>query len=155
MKGRIVQVGLMGGGTVPVNVGALMGRRATWIGTMLRARPIEEKIAVTRRFATEMLPLFDSGQLRPGHRQSLPVRSDRRRPPAHGRQRERRQDHDRRQLATTSNVAGVVAGGAVGVGGGLRRRSGSRRSCRWRGPEWCSCPASASSRGPIVAMHRW
>ncbi len=65
MKGRIIQVGLMGGSTVPVNVYALMGRRASWIGTMLRARPIEEKIAVTRRFAAEMLPLFDTGQLKP------------------------------------------------------------------------------------------
>jgi putative PIG3 family NAD(P)H quinone oxidoreductase len=65
MKGRIIQVGLMGGSTVPVNVSALMGRRATWTGTLLRARPIEEKIALTRRFASEMLPLFDSGQLRP------------------------------------------------------------------------------------------
>jgi NADPH:quinone reductase-like Zn-dependent oxidoreductase len=34
------------------------------IGTVLRARPIEEKIALTQRFAAEMLPLFDSGQLR-------------------------------------------------------------------------------------------
>ena len=65
MKGRIVQVGLMGGSTVPVNVYALMGRRASWTGTLLRARPIEEKIVLTRRFAAEMLPLFDSGQLRP------------------------------------------------------------------------------------------
>lgn len=65
MKGRIIQVGLMGGSTVPFNVYALMGRRASWIGTMLRARPIEEKIAVTRRFAAEMLPLFDTGQLKP------------------------------------------------------------------------------------------
>ena len=65
VKGRIVQVGLMGGGNVSVNVGMLMGRRATWIGTTLRVRPIEEKVAVTRRFAAEMLPLFDSGVLRP------------------------------------------------------------------------------------------
>jgi putative PIG3 family NAD(P)H quinone oxidoreductase len=65
MKGRILQVGLMGGSSVPVNVYALMGRRASWIGTMLRARPIEEKIALTRRFASEMLPLFDDGTLRP------------------------------------------------------------------------------------------
>ncbi|HEY0521012.1 MAG TPA: NAD(P)H-quinone oxidoreductase [Ilumatobacteraceae bacterium] len=65
LKGRIVQVGLMGGSTVPVNVYALMSRRASWIGTMLRARPIEEKITVTRRFSSEVLPLFDSGQLRP------------------------------------------------------------------------------------------
>lgn len=65
MKGHIIQVGLMGGSTVPVNVYALMGRRATWTGTMLRARPIEEKIALTRRFAAEMLPLFDDGTLKP------------------------------------------------------------------------------------------
>ena len=65
LRGHIVQVGLMGGGSVPVNVGALMARRATWVGTMLRARPIEEKVALTRRFAAEMLPLFDSGQLKP------------------------------------------------------------------------------------------
>jgi putative PIG3 family NAD(P)H quinone oxidoreductase len=64
-RGTIVQVGLMGGGSTTVNVGMLLAKRATWIGTTLRARPIEEKVAVTRRFAAEMLPLFDSGQLRP------------------------------------------------------------------------------------------
>ena len=64
-RGTIVQVGLMGGSTVPVNVGLLMGKRATWVGTTLRARPIEEKVAVTRRFAAEMLPLFDTGAMLP------------------------------------------------------------------------------------------
>ena len=64
-RGTIVQVGLMAGGLVPVNVGLLMGKRAHWIGTTLRARPIEEKVAVTRRFAAEMLPLFDDGTLKP------------------------------------------------------------------------------------------
>ncbi len=64
-RGTIVQVGLMGGGSVPVNVGLLMGKRAHWVGTTLRARPIEEKVALTRRFAAEMLPLFDDGRLRP------------------------------------------------------------------------------------------
>jgi putative PIG3 family NAD(P)H quinone oxidoreductase len=64
-RGTIVQVGLMGGGTTQVNVGLLLAKRATWIGTTLRARPLEEKVAVTRRFAAEMLPLFDSGVLRP------------------------------------------------------------------------------------------
>jgi len=65
LRGTIVQVGLMAGGQVPVNVGLLMGKRAHWIGTTLRARPIEEKVAVTRRFASEMLPLFDDGRLKP------------------------------------------------------------------------------------------
>lgn len=64
-RGTIVQVGLMGGGSTPVNVGLLLAKRATWVGTTLRTRPIEEKVAVTRRFATEVLPLFDTGVLRP------------------------------------------------------------------------------------------
>jgi NADPH:quinone reductase-like Zn-dependent oxidoreductase len=64
-SGRIVQVGLMGGGRTQVNVGLLLAKRATWIGTTLRARPIEQKVALTRRFAAEVLPLFDSGALRP------------------------------------------------------------------------------------------
>lgn len=64
-KGTIVQVGLMGGGTTTVNVGLLLGKRATWVGTTLRTRPIEEKVGVTRRFAAEVMPLFDTGALRP------------------------------------------------------------------------------------------
>ena len=61
VKGRIVQVGLMAGGATSVNIGALLPKRVSLIGTVLRARPIEEKIALTRRFAAEVLPLFDSG----------------------------------------------------------------------------------------------
>ena len=64
-RGTIVQVGLMGGGRTPVNVGLLLAKRCTWVGTTLRTRPLEEKVAVTRQFAAEMLPLFDSGRLRP------------------------------------------------------------------------------------------
>ena len=65
LRGTIVQVGLMGGGRTAVDVGTLLAKRATWVGTTLRTRPIEEKVAVTRRFAAEVLPLFDSGALRP------------------------------------------------------------------------------------------
>lgn len=64
-SGTIVQVGLMGGATTSVNVGLLLMKRVTWIGTTLRARPLEEKVSVTRRFALEILPLFDDGRLRP------------------------------------------------------------------------------------------
>lgn len=64
-RGTIVQVGLMGGGHTSVNVGLLLAKRATWVGTTLRARPIEEKVAVSRRFAAEVLPLFADGRLRP------------------------------------------------------------------------------------------
>jgi len=64
-KGAIIQVGLMGGASTTVNVGLLLTKRVRWIGTTLRARPIEEKVALTRRFAAEVLPLFDDGRLKP------------------------------------------------------------------------------------------
>ena len=64
-QGRVVQVGLMGGGAISVDAGLLLAKRITWIGTVLRARPLEEKIAISRRFAAEVLPLFTTGQLRP------------------------------------------------------------------------------------------
>ena len=64
-KGTIVQVGLMGGGAATVNLGLLLTKRVRWIGTVLRSRPLEEKIAVSRRFADEVLPLFTAGALHP------------------------------------------------------------------------------------------
>ena len=64
-KGTIVQVGLMGGGSTPFNIAALMPKRARLIGTVLRPRPLEEKIVVTQRFINEILPMFETGKLRP------------------------------------------------------------------------------------------
>jgi NADPH:quinone reductase-like Zn-dependent oxidoreductase len=39
------------------------------VGTVLRARPLEEKIAVAREFSERVVPLFDAGRLKPvvGH----------------------------------------------------------------------------------------
>lgn len=64
-QGTIVQVGLMGGGQTPVNLGLLLVKRVHWIGTTLRARPIEQKATVSQRFIAEMLPRFADGSLRP------------------------------------------------------------------------------------------
>ncbi len=63
--GTIVQVGLMGGANASVNVGMILSKRITWIGTTLRARPVERKLALSQRFIDEVLPLFDTGALRP------------------------------------------------------------------------------------------
>ena len=65
VRGRIVQVGVMGGGNTAFNLGALMPKRASLTGTVLRARPLEEKIALSQRFSSEIIPLFESGLLRP------------------------------------------------------------------------------------------
>ena len=48
-----------------MNLGLLLAKRLHWIGTVLRGRPIEERIAISRRFADEVLPLFTDGVLRP------------------------------------------------------------------------------------------
>lgn len=63
--GRVIQVGLMAGGSVPFDAGSLLMKRASLIGTTLRARPIEEKIAVTRQFSAEVLPQVASGRIAP------------------------------------------------------------------------------------------
>ena len=65
IKGTIVQVGLMGGGSTSFNIAALMPKRARLIGTVLRPRSLEEKIVATQRFINEMLPMFETGKLRP------------------------------------------------------------------------------------------
>jgi putative PIG3 family NAD(P)H quinone oxidoreductase len=64
-KGRVLQVGLMGSGVAQVSVGMLLSKRIHFIGTVLRARPLEEKIAVTQQFRAEVLPRFADGTLRP------------------------------------------------------------------------------------------
>ncbi len=63
--GTIVQVGVMGSATATVPVGLLLSRRVRWVGTVLRGRPVEEKIAVSRRCEHDLVPLFEAGALRP------------------------------------------------------------------------------------------
>jgi NADPH:quinone reductase len=64
-KGRIIQVGVMGEGVAALPLGKLLAKRAALVGTVLRARPLEEKIALTQQVAAELLPRFDDGSLRP------------------------------------------------------------------------------------------
>lgn len=65
LQGRLVQVGTMGDGRASFPFGMLMAKRAQLIGTVLRSRPIEDKIAVAQRFSREIVPLFESGVCRP------------------------------------------------------------------------------------------
>jgi NADPH:quinone reductase-like Zn-dependent oxidoreductase len=64
-RGRIMLVGTMAGAKAEIDLGLALGRRAQMIGTVLRARPLEEKIGVTRGFAKEVVPLFADGTLHP------------------------------------------------------------------------------------------
>jgi putative PIG3 family NAD(P)H quinone oxidoreductase len=62
-RGRIVVVGLTAGAVTEFNMGVLLRKRLTIVGTALRSRAIEEKIALSREFEQRMVPLFESGVL--------------------------------------------------------------------------------------------
>src|SRR5262249_7839529 len=64
-KGRIVLVGTVAGGRAEVPLGLVLAKRLKIIGTVLRSRALEEKIATTEAFASEVLPRFASGELKP------------------------------------------------------------------------------------------
>jgi NADPH:quinone reductase-like Zn-dependent oxidoreductase len=64
-RGRIVVVGLTAGTSAPFNMGVFLRKRITVVGTTLRGRPLEEKIALAREFSHSMVPLFDAGRLKP------------------------------------------------------------------------------------------
>jgi NADPH:quinone reductase len=73
LGGRIVVVGMMSGTVAEVNLATLMHRRAEIRGTVLRARPLEEKILVGRALEKHLVPLFESGALRPVVDRVLPL----------------------------------------------------------------------------------
>ena len=64
--GRLVIVGVMGGMKVEANLRTLMGKRATVVGTVLRARSKAEKAHLTETFAARFLPGFTDPDGAPG-----------------------------------------------------------------------------------------
>jgi putative PIG3 family NAD(P)H quinone oxidoreductase len=64
-RGRIVVVSVAGGNEIELPLLALMQKRATITGTVLRSRPLEEKAAAVRAFEREVVPGLASGRLRP------------------------------------------------------------------------------------------
>jgi len=65
MKGRLILIGGVAGGKTEVDLYHILGKRLHVIGTVLRARSLEEKIAVTGAFAEEVLPLMVQGTIEP------------------------------------------------------------------------------------------
>jgi NADPH:quinone reductase-like Zn-dependent oxidoreductase len=74
-RGVIVCLGLLGGVQGSLPMGLLLGKRARIVGSVLRSRPLEEKIALAQRFAREALPAIRRGELRPIVDRVLPITS--------------------------------------------------------------------------------
>ena len=64
-RGRHIVVGVPGGAVAQIDLRAMMLRRVTLRGTVLRARPVEEKAVLTRAFEDQLLSFFSIGELKP------------------------------------------------------------------------------------------
>jgi putative PIG3 family NAD(P)H quinone oxidoreductase len=64
-RARLVLVGLLAGARAEIDLGAILRKRLEIHGTVLRARPLDEKIAVANVFARHLVPLVARGELKP------------------------------------------------------------------------------------------
>ncbi|OAI57610.1 NAD(P)H-quinone oxidoreductase [Acidobacteria bacterium SCGC AG-212-P17] len=64
-QGRMILVGTVAGGSYELDAKYVMSKRLQIRGTVLRARSLEEKMAATRLFAAEVVPLLACGVLKP------------------------------------------------------------------------------------------
>lgn len=71
--GRLVIIGLMGGAKAELNIGRMMVKRQRVIGSVLRARSVQEKTALTEAFRKDALGRFASGELKPVIHDVLPL----------------------------------------------------------------------------------
>lgn len=72
-NGRIVFIAALGGPVVSFDIRALMGKRATLMGSTLRARPLAEKIAIKDAFLQRFGQAYDEGRLAPYLHATLPL----------------------------------------------------------------------------------
>ena len=64
-RGRLVCLGLMGGSSGQINFVPLLTKRLKLIGSVLRSQSREEKALITRGFSQTVLPLLQSGRVKP------------------------------------------------------------------------------------------
>jgi len=73
LRGRIVVVGTGAGEEFEMSLRKLMGKRLRMVGTVLRARPFEEKAEAVQAFARQVVPLLAGGRVAPLVDRSFPA----------------------------------------------------------------------------------
>jgi putative PIG3 family NAD(P)H quinone oxidoreductase len=71
--GRLVEIGLLGGAQAELNLGLLLMRRLSVIGSTLRTRSVEQKTAIVRAFRDRFGHSLAAGRLRPVIHTVLPL----------------------------------------------------------------------------------
>jgi NADPH:quinone reductase len=72
-KGRLIIVGLTAGASAELDMRAVLRNRLSVIGTVMRARSLEEKIAVAHAFGATAWPMLDDGEVVPVIDRVLPL----------------------------------------------------------------------------------
>ncbi len=72
-RARIVLVGTLAGATATLPIHAVMAKRLSIFGTVLRSRSLAEKAAATEAFATETARWWDDGTLAPAVDRVIPL----------------------------------------------------------------------------------
>ena len=65
LRGRLILIGGVAGGKADVDLYQILGKRLHIIGTVMRARSLEEKITTTAAFAREVVPLLADESIKP------------------------------------------------------------------------------------------
>jgi len=65
LKARIMLIGTVAGRSATLPLHLMLAKRITLRGTILRARSVDEKATVTRKFADEVVPLIERGLVAP------------------------------------------------------------------------------------------
>ena len=65
LGGRLILIGGVAGGKAEIDLYQILGKRLHVIGTVMRARSLEEKIATTAAFEQEVVPLLANGSIEP------------------------------------------------------------------------------------------
>jgi NADPH:quinone reductase-like Zn-dependent oxidoreductase len=72
-RGRLVVIGLLGCHRAEVDLAELISRRLTVVGSVMRSRPLEERVSLVQQFARRLLPLFADGTIRPVVDRTMPL----------------------------------------------------------------------------------
>ena len=72
-EGRLTVIGLMGGAKAEINLGVVLSKRLSVMGSTLRARTTAQREPLMRRLVDEVWPGFGDGSLRPVIDRVLPL----------------------------------------------------------------------------------
>jgi putative PIG3 family NAD(P)H quinone oxidoreductase len=72
-NGRLVVIGLQGGTTAELDLGAMLAKRVAVFAASLRGRPLAEKAAIVRGVREHVWPLVAAGSVRPVVHASYPL----------------------------------------------------------------------------------